>query len=327
MSWPALPRPVGLGGELRRVGAELELSEVTPRHVAEIVRAHHGGTLDVVSEYEYRVVDTVLGDFRIEVDLTLLKRLGRELATEGAGDNEFKRWSTELLARASRPLVPVEIVTPPLLPAQLPEFDAIIPALRAAGAKGTSHSTFYAFGVHLNPQVPDCEPESVLGYLRAFMCLYDCLKTTGNVDLSRRVTPFINRYPVEYEELVLDARYRPQLDELIHDYLEFNPTRNRALDLLPLLAWARNDLVCTTLPDEKVNPRPTFHYRLPNCEIDDPAWSLLMPWREWLQVEHLAADEQRLRRACAARRRDMLRFAGAFDDRWCEESRQWLTDL
>jgi hypothetical protein len=37
------------------------------------------------------------------------------------------------------------------------------------------------------------------------------------------------------------ARLRPDLDTLIDDYLEYNPTRNRALDFLPLFLHLDED--------------------------------------------------------------------------------------
>ncbi|OBX33760.1 putative amidoligase enzyme [Halomonas elongata] len=36
---------------------------------------------------------------------------------------------------------------------------------------------------------------------------------------------------------MLDPDYQPDLRTLIDDYLEYNPTRNRELDLLPLFAY------------------------------------------------------------------------------------------
>jgi hypothetical protein len=49
---------------------------------------------------------------------------------------------------------------------------------------------------------------------------------------------------------------------------------------------------------ENVRPRPTFHYRLPNCLVDDPSWSFALEWNRWVEVERLAEDPVRLARAC-----------------------------
>jgi hypothetical protein len=43
-----------------------------------------------------------------------------------------------------------------------------------------------------------------------------------------------------------------------------------------------------------VKPRPAFHYRLPNCMIDEPEWTVAREWNTWVAVERLAADPGRL---------------------------------
>jgi hypothetical protein len=96
---------------------------------------------------------------------------------------------------------------------------------------------------------------------------------------------------------VLDPEYAPTRRELIEDYLAFSPTRNRVLDLLPLFVHCEPE--CLQGHDvegvELVKPRPTFHYRLPNCEIERPDWTPAAAWNRWLSVERLAADPSRLR--------------------------------
>jgi len=52
---------------------------------------------------------------------------------------------------------------------------------------------------------------------------------------------------------------------------------------------------------ELIKPRPTWHYRLPNCLIDDPDWSLRDPWHEWVRIETLAADQDALQAAARSR--------------------------
>jgi len=89
--------------------------------------------------------------------------------------------------------------------------------------------------------------------------------------------------------------YQPDLDALIDDFLHFTPTRNRPLDMLPLFAWLDEDKVMQA-PVEKdlIKARPALHYRLPNCLIDEPDWSLSVPWNDWIEVERLAADSDAL---------------------------------
>ena len=38
-----------------------------------------------------------------------------------------------------------------------------------------------------------------------------------------------------------------------------------------------------------MSPRPAYHYRLPNCRIDEPGWSIAAEWGRWVLVERLAA--------------------------------------
>ena len=80
----------------------------------------------------------------------------------------------------------------------------------------------------------------------------------------------------------------------IDDYLAFNPTRNRDLDMLPLLLHLDGARVRAALPNEKINGRPAFHYRLPDARVSDPGWSVAPDWNRWVAVERLASDRERL---------------------------------
>jgi hypothetical protein len=63
----------------------------------------------------------------------------------------------------------------------------------------------------------------------------------------------------------------------------------------------RERVMSAPVERELIKPRPTWHYRLPNCLIDDPDWSLRDPWREWVRIEKLAADPDALAAAARAR--------------------------
>jgi len=89
---------------------------------------------------------------------------------------------------------------------------------------------------------------------------------------------------------VLKYTTETSLPEIVDDYLQYNPTRNRGMDMLPLFKFIDKDRVLNGVKDERVNARPTFHYRLPNCEIEKPEWQLSRSWNIWCVVEHLAAD-------------------------------------
>ncbi len=100
-------------------------------------------------------------------------------------------------------------------------------------------------------------------------------------------------YPPAYRRRVLDDRYWPDLDTFVADYLAANPTRKRALDLLPVLSVLLPDRVRRALPHEKIGPRPVLHYRLPQAHVGDPEWSIMPSWHEWLRVEALAEEQLR----------------------------------
>jgi hypothetical protein len=114
------------------------------------------------------------------------------------------------------------------------------------------------------------------------------------VDPVRHALRFASPYPAGYCRLLLDPAYAPDLPQLIDDYLRYNPTRNRGLDLLPLFAQLDPARVRRVMDDPRIKPRPTFHFRLPNSRVGDPSWSITGEWRVWLEVERLASDPQRL---------------------------------
>jgi hypothetical protein len=40
--------------------------------------------------------------------------------------------------------------------------------------------------------------------------------------------------------------------------------------------------------DLRVAAQPTFHYRLPDANLGDPEWDLMLEWNRWCVVEELA---------------------------------------
>jgi hypothetical protein len=64
--------------------------------------------------------------------------------------------------------------------------------------------------------------------------------------------------------------------------------------VLPLLLYLDEDRVRAMLPNEKINKRPTFHYRLPDARISDPGWSIAPDWNRWVAVERVAGDRAKL---------------------------------
>jgi hypothetical protein len=161
--------------------------------------------------------------------------------------------------------------------------------------------------------------------LRAFLALYDWLYALADIDFTRRLTSFVDPFPEEYRLAVLDPSYAPDLDALIDDYLKANPTRNRALDMLPAFAFLKPDKVRAALDEpSSIKARPTFHYRLPNCLVDQPEWSFALEWNRWVEIERLAADAERLTRVSAEVSAEVRAGTGKLTrDEWMARGRAW----
>ncbi len=313
-------------GETRRIGVELEYSGLDIESSAKLVQKEFGGRIDAISPYESKIRDTEFGDFQVELDFGLLKQIGRD-STEDDEEDASEQIPERLLASVAEQLVPFEIVTPPLPMDRLSDLEDLVERLRKEGALGTRHSAFYAFGLHLNPEMPDVDEETVLAYMQSFACLYPWLVRVGEIDWSRRFTTYIQPYPTEYVRQIIDREYAPDIKALIDDYLEANPVRNRALDMLPLFAHIDEKRVRAVVDDERVKPRPTLHYRLPNCEIDVRNWSVSKPWTQWLQVEHLARDRKRLEKMCRGYRLYLDNPVRAMLKDWSKNCERWLIEL
>lgn len=295
--WPLPPATHTDEGSERRLGVEIEFTGMEMEPIAQAIVDCFGGRIIRHSDYEYLVSDTPLGDFGVELDSAYIKKLGRDREEAGAG-SDFEELTESLVGLVAKQLVPFEIVAPPINMSELWQLEDLFLKLRLGGAKGTEASAKNAFGLHLNPEMPDCNADTVLNYFRAFICLYDWLKLRSRVDFSRRLTSYIDPFKRDYMRRVLDPDYQPSADQFIEDYIEHNPTRNRALDMLPLFAHINEPLLRKHIDDPRVKARPTLHYRLPNSMIDDPHWGLIHAWRDWLQVDALACDPERLETLC-----------------------------
>jgi hypothetical protein len=101
-------------------------------------------------------------------------------------------------------------------------------------------------------------------------------------------------YPKAFVRQVLSPNYWPDITIFIDDYLAANPTRRRALDLLPCLAHLDEARVRAVVPHEKIGRREVLHYRLPQAHVGEPGWSIAADWNRWIEVEQLASDRPRL---------------------------------
>ena len=106
-------------------------------------------------------------------------------------------------------LVPWEIVAAPIPFKDLPRLYPLIEDLRDSGAAGTRLAPHYAFGVHLNPELPALDANTILRYLQAYCCFYDWIKETEKTDFSRRITPYIDHFSKAYVTKILAPNYAP----------------------------------------------------------------------------------------------------------------------
>lgn len=326
-AFPLPPWQHNDAGELRKVGVELELSGLDIDHLARITADYLGCRIQQTSRYERTLQGDPAGDWVVELDFRLLKKLGREQRQSDDLGDELLTSAEGLIKWVAESLVPHELVSPPLPMDRLWQINEIIDLLRQAGAKGTADRVTNAFGMQFNPEVPSCDAQTIGAYLKAFLCLYDWLAAEANINLARRISPFVDPFPAAYIRHVVNPAYQPDMTTLINDYLRANPTRNRALDMLPLFKHIDPALVASYTSNSLIKARPTFHYRLPDCLIDQPGWGMHLAWQDWLEVERLAADPERLQACCAAYCAHLDQTFGRLLSNWAEQTRaNWLSE-
>ena len=292
------PRMTDEHGRPRRAGFEFEFGNLPILQTAEALRSQLGGELEAKSPFEAILTGSSIGRLKIERDADILKSV------------KYRKWLEQLgvefspgtlaheieanIDNASRMLVPCEVVTEPIPFDRLHLLDTLVATLNSLGAEGTQHSQIYAFGLHINPSLPSRDAATLTRYLQSFLLLHSWIIEASNIDVTRRfLTKYIDPFPQEYMELVLTNTYAPAMERLIADYMQHNPTRNRALDLLPILCEFNQQQVLDALNEDErnlVKGRPAFHYRLPDCKVNVPDWSVADPWNQWVFIEKLAAD-------------------------------------
>lgn len=330
-----LPPPITTNdvGEERRVGFEIEYLGLDLSQTAHLILEAFGED-DAGRRIRNRhknacqVQTDSFGTFNVEVDVDLLQKLAessqqnvlsQELDLEGAVE--------ELISPLITSFAPNEVVTPPIPWSRIGEVEQLIDLMREKGAEGTGVSISYAFGLHINPEAPSLEADSILAHIQAFLLLYEWLQEEMRMNFSRKVTSFAGGFPKRYARTVLSPDYQPDLPTLIDDYLEMNPTRNRALDLLPLFSFIDEDRVLAVVKDNLIKKRPTYHLRMPDCRIDDPSWQLSVEWNRWVMVERLA-DNRPLRMRMIAHRQSLReKLLSEFTEKWLIASRNFVEQM
>lgn len=279
--FPPLPQPDDDIGQPRKVGVEIELGGLDEGDVARICAETLGGEARQTDSHIWQVENTSIGGLEVYLDIFLR--------------NATKSKLRDLALDMGREVVPVEIVTDPLDLEGLRKLDGLRVALREAGALGSGAGIVFGFGVHLNVQIASYRDADIVRPLLAYALIEDWMRSANPIDESRRLLPFTDPYPTDFVRDLIALRPDATTSDVIAAYLKHNPSRNRGLDMLPIFAKIAPHQVEAAVSG-KLSARPTFHFRLPDCLIDDADWSLADEWQRWLTVERVAQDAKVLAR-------------------------------
>ncbi len=270
-----LPRPLAADGTPRLTGVEIELGGLSEDRCAEICAQTLGGEAVQKDSVIWEVTGTRVGRLKVYLDIFLRK-----------ADKTALRDAALTLGRE---VIPVEIVSDPLDRDGLIALDTLREALRRAGALGSGGGLFFGFGVHLNVQIASETAADVVRPLLAYALIEDWLRAANPIDQTRRVLPFTAPYPTALVRALIALGPDAPLTAVVDAYGELAASRNHGLDMLPIFAHLAPDRIAPALSGS-TNARPAFHFRLPDCRIDEADWSLDHGWRRWLTVERVAAN-------------------------------------
>jgi hypothetical protein len=284
-------------GPARRVGVEMEFMGLDARAAAQALGAGLGGIVAEEDPHAFLIRGSRIGDLTVELDIryahprraygnALPVRLGPRAAA----------W----LGSALTGIVPRELITGPMTADELPGVDRAADVLRRAGATGRGTTWFGSLGLHFNVDLSGLDAQVLTTTLKAFLLLEPWLRRAAAGEGARRPSFLPAPYPPDYVRRVVTPDYQPDLRRFAEDYLAANPTRDRALDLLPILLHLDEVQVRARLPRTKISTRPVLHYRLPQAHVGEPGWSIAPDWNRWAAVERLAADPDRLSALCWA---------------------------
>lgn len=288
----------------RRTGVEIEFSGLEAHVAAGVIAGAVGGLVEHAGRHAATVRGTEIGDIRVYLDTRYaLPARDPSLVDEVLDALELREDAAELLKTVMP--VPVELVTAPLTRAGFAVLDRAIEALRLAGAGDTKSGTLHAFGMHLNPEHRG-GPARAIRIAAAYAFAERWIRYRMPPDNARRATPFVDPYSESYVAALAQAFANgraPDRARFVELYAEYNPGRNRGLDMWPLIGHFAPGLARRFHDGPIKNARPTFHYRLPDSLVAVPGWSPLAELDRWESIERAADDPPsfgRLRAAAAA---------------------------
>ena len=275
----SLPIESTAKSDIRRVGVEIEFGGLDEQTVAEIVTDCFGGDIRSRDDKGLIVENSDIGAVEIYLDSQYLHH------AQGKFD--------ETVIGIARNFVPIEIVCDPIDHTDLGRLDDLVQRLRRAGAVGTNGGVMLGYGVHFNPEVQELSLDAILPVLTSYALCEDALRHAADIDLSRRALPFVDPYPRKLVDALAQQSFA-NMDELVDCYLELAPSRNYGLDMMCLFAQIDPDRVAQKMDMSLISARPTFHYRLPDCRIDQAGWTLGSEWARWVKVEEISLETQML---------------------------------
>lgn len=284
----------------RRCGVEIEFSGLEAHAAARVIAEAIGGTVEQTGRHTAKVRGTAIGDVKVALDTRYAEPAKNPGLIDTVLDKLHLRDEAAELLKDVLP-VPVELVTPPLTRAQFAQLDRAVAALREAGGEDTKGGTFYAYGMHLNPEHRG-DAARAIRIAAAYAFVERWLRHRTPPDNARRVTPFVDPYGDGYV-LALARAFRgepPELAQFIDLYAYHNPDRNRGLDMWPLLGHLDPELAESEHGAPIKNARPTFHYRLPDSLVGVQGWSPSADLDTWEAIERAADDPAAFERLRAA---------------------------
>lgn len=275
----------GHPGDDVAVGVEVEFVGLSARAAIEALRASLGGSIAEEDAHAFSLRDSAIGGVAIELDL---RHVHPHRAAPGLLKPRNGR-TAAWLGTLVQPIVPREAIFAPRPSGRLSEIDEAIDVLRAAGAKGDGKTLFDTLGLHFNIAACRLDVAAIRSTTLAFARLDSWMRADIARGDRRLAAQLAAPYPEAYREALEHGSAHQSQADFVDLYLTHNPTRRRALDLLPLLLHLDPERVRARLPFEKIAPRPVFHWRLPVAHVGRPHWGVMEDWGRWLAIEAEAA--------------------------------------